>query len=258
MAAPHLYKTEAIVLKRTDFGEADKILTLYTPHLGKLRAIAKGVRRPTSRLGGHVELFTHSRLLIAKGRNLDIVTQSETIHSFIPLREDLLRTTLACYVAELTERLVEERIESYPLFDLLLRTFERVDSGSNPQLAVHFFEIQLLGHLGYRPELHRCSHCQAVVGPSGNFFSPVSGGVLCLDCGRADATARGMTTNAFKMLRLMQSGNYATSARVRLDDTVRREIDSLLRGYVEYVLERELKSAGFLDALRETTASTCA
>jgi len=254
VAAPHLYRTEAIVLRRADFGEADKILTLYTPHLGKLRVIAKGVRRPTSRLGGHVELFTHSAMLVAKGRNLDIVTQSETIHSFIGLREDLVRTAFSCHVAELTERLVEEGIESYPLFELLLRTFERISSGDDPEIATHFFEVQLLGHLGYRPELRHCCHCQVVVGPTGNFFSPVAGGVLCTDCGRADAMGKGLTTNAFKMLRLMQSGTYATAARVRLDESLRREIDSLLKGYVEYVLERKLKSAALLEALRRTAS----
>ncbi|MCL5962077.1 MAG: DNA repair protein RecO [Chloroflexi bacterium] len=243
------------MLKRTDFGEADKILTLYTPHLGKLRAIAKGVRRPTSRLGGNVELFTHSSLLIARGRNLDIVTQSETIHSFIRLRENLHKTSCTCYVAEVMDRLTEERIENYPSFDLLLRTLDRISEGPDPQRATLFFEIQVMAYLGYRPELHRCTRCQVVVGPSTNFFSPVSGGILCLDCGQAEPTARGITTNAFKVLRLFQEGDFTRSARVRLDEPLRRELDSLLRGYVQYILEHELKSASLLDSLQHRSAT---
>ncbi len=86
---PHLYRTEAVVLDRKDFGEADRLLTLYTPGTGKLRAIAKGARRTTSRLSGHIELFTHTELLLAAGRNLDIITQSQLIHSHERLREDL-------------------------------------------------------------------------------------------------------------------------------------------------------------------------
>jgi DNA repair protein RecO (recombination protein O) len=107
MRRERLYRTEAIVIKRSDFFEADRLLTLYTPKLGKIRAIAKGVRKPTSRKSGHVELFTHSQLLIAKGRNLDIVTQAETVHAFRSLREDLLRTTYAFYGAELLDLFVE-------------------------------------------------------------------------------------------------------------------------------------------------------
>ena len=94
-----LYRTEAIILRRQDFGEADRLLTLYTPGLGKRRVLAKGVRKPTSRKAGHVELFTHSRLLIAKGKSLDIVTQAETTNSFLQVWGELARVSCADYVA---------------------------------------------------------------------------------------------------------------------------------------------------------------
>ncbi len=103
-----LYRTPAIILKRQDFGEADRILTLFTPERGKLRVIAKGARKITSRKGGHIELFTYSNLLIAKGRNFDIVTQAETIQSFRKLREDLSRITYAYYIAELVDLFTQE------------------------------------------------------------------------------------------------------------------------------------------------------
>lgn len=250
MAASHLYRTEAIVLKRSDFGEADRIITLYTPHLGKVRAIAKGVRRPKSRLGGHVELFIHSKMLIAKGRNLDIITQSENINSFIRLREDLHRTSYAYYVGELLDQFTEDRLENYPAYELLLKTFERIADGRDPELAARHFEIQFLGYVGYRPQLHTCVRCNTVVGPTSNFFSSAAGGVLCLNCGQGDALARGLTVNGFKMLRLLQSGDYATASRVRLDPALRRELQSTMRNYIEFILERQLKSTGFLDLLR--------
>src|SRR5919112_1559720 len=103
----HVYRTEAVVLRRTDYSEADRILTLYTPRFGKRRAIAKGVRKTTSRLAGHVELFTRVELLLAEGRNLDIVTQAEIVAPYRALREDLGRISYAYYDAVLDLRLSE-------------------------------------------------------------------------------------------------------------------------------------------------------
>ncbi len=99
MTAPRVYQTEAIIIKRTKLGEADRILTLYTPQLGKLKAVAKGTRRPQSKLGGHVELLTHSRLMLARGRNLDIITQAQTINNFLPIKDNLERISFALYIA---------------------------------------------------------------------------------------------------------------------------------------------------------------
>jgi len=250
VARPRLYRTEAVVLKRTDFGEADKIITLYTPHLGKLRAVAKGVRRPTSKLGGHVELFTHSQMLLAKGRQLDIVTQSETIHSYRPLREDLTRIALACYAAEMLDKLMEDGVESYPVFELLLHTLERLATAADPELALRLYEVMLLGFVGFRPELHHCLNCRALLVPAGNFFSAVEGGVLCPQCGRSAPNARPLSTNAFKLLRLFQRGDYALVSRLRVSDALRQEVGGALKEYTQYTVERELKSSAILGSLR--------
>ncbi|MBI3915321.1 MAG: DNA repair protein RecO, partial [Chloroflexi bacterium] len=105
-----LYRVQAIILKRTDMGEADRLLTLYTRDHGKLRAMAKGARKPASRKSGHVELFMHSELLLARGRNLDIVTQAETRHAFLPLQSDLHRLGYAYYFAELLDQFTEDQV----------------------------------------------------------------------------------------------------------------------------------------------------
>ncbi|MBI2940447.1 MAG: DNA repair protein RecO [Chloroflexi bacterium] len=254
MTQPHLYRTEAVVLRHLDYGEADRILTLYTPQHGKVRAIAKGVRRPTSRLGGHLELATHAHLLIAHGRNLGIITQAETVHAFLGLREDLLRTSLACAVAELLDRLTPEESPSPPIFDLLIHTLDRLATTRQPELAARFFEVQLLGLSGYRPELHECLSCRTALGPSGNTFSAAAGGVLCPLCGRHQADGRALTTNAFKVLRLLQSGDYPTVSRLRLDETLAREVELTFRSYILYVAEANLRSAAFVDAVRARSA----
>lgn len=250
MPSPHVARVDAVVLRRSDFGEADRIVTLYTREVGKLRAVAKGVRRTTSRLGGHLELFTRSRALLAKGRDLDIVTQAETIQSYIGLRDDLWRAAFACYVAELVDRFTLDRSPDPVVYDLLVTTLGRIAESQSPELAVRFYEVQLLGFLGYRPQLHRCVRCEELLGPTANFFSAPAGGVLCLACGQLDPAARGLTTNAFKVLRLLQSGDYATTARLRMDEPLRRELEQALKGYSEYVLERQVRSAEYMSALR--------
>src|SRR5437764_13336849 len=131
MSQLHVFRTEALVLRRHDFGEADRVLTLYSPWRGKFRAIAKGVRRPKSRLGGHVELFTHVNVLAAQGRNLDIVTQAETVRPFGRIRDDLWKISYACYVAELVDRFTEEHLENQPVFDLLLHAFTYLDESES-------------------------------------------------------------------------------------------------------------------------------
>lgn len=250
MRTPRLYRVHGIILSRIDFGEADRVITLYTAEAGKVRAVAKGVRKTTSRLAGHLELFVEAQLQIARGRNLDVITQSVTQNAFRTLREDLWRTTYACVAAELTDRFTVEGVTIAPLFDLLRLTLERLDADRDPELAIRLFEVQALGLLGYRPELQQCVNCRTALTPTGNFFAAIAGGVLCFDCGRADATSRALTTNAFKLLRLMQAGDYATLTRVRIGEPLRRELEAITRGHIAYLLERELKSTDVLSHIR--------
>jgi len=250
-----LYRTEAIVLRRTDFGETDRLVTVYTPALGKLRVLAKGIRRPVSKMAGHLELFTHSQLLLARGRNLDLITQCETVDSFLPLREDLVRTTYAHYVAELVDRLTPERLENQPIYGLLLATLARLAAESQADMAVRFFELQLLEHLGYRPHLQRCAGCSRELEPLSNYFAGAAGGALCPACGGREPAARSLSVNALKVLRLLQAGNFATAARLRLEEPLRRELEMHLRAALQHLLEREIRSVSFLNRLRaETTA----
>lgn len=250
MDRERLYRTEAIVLKRSDFFEADRLLTIYTPTLGKIRVLAKGVRKPTSRKSGHVELFTHSRFLIAKGRNLDIVTQAETINPFLPLREDLLRLSYAYYAAELVDRFTEEGVENRPLFDFLLDTLSRIGEASDLSITTRFFELHLLDLLGYRPQLFRCLRCQAEIKPEINFFSNEEGGVLCPNCGRGEPRAKAISVGALKVLRFLQKGDYAHCRRLKVSQESGQEMEMVMHRYITHLLERDLKSIQFLDTLR--------
>ncbi|MFC1967788.1 DNA repair protein RecO [Chloroflexota bacterium] len=250
MTRPRVYKTEAVVFKRTRFGEADGILTLYTPYLGKFQAVAKGVNRPGSKLGGHVEILNHSMLMLAQGRNLDIITQSQTLNGFLPLRSDLWRTSCALYVAELTDCFTAEHISDPPIFELLLDTLHRLCQAKDDGLVLRYFELHLLDHLGYRPQLHQCPGCHCQLEPVTNSFSPSAGGVLCPNCSSSEAATRPLSTNALKVLRLFQRSEYANASQVRVNRELSSELERLMREYIRYLLEREMKSNRWLDRLR--------
>jgi DNA repair protein RecO (recombination protein O) len=250
MPPPRVYKTEAIVLRQRKLGEADKIITLYTPNYGKLDAVAKGVRRPKSRLAGHLEVLTYTSAMLAQGRNLDVVTQAQAVEVFVSLREDLHRLSRALYTAELVDRFSPEGAESYHIFQLLLATLRRLAEGAAADVVVRYFEMQLLHLAGFQPQLHRCLGCQRPLTPVPNCFSPAAGGVLCSSCGSGAMSSRPLSVSALKVLRLLQSGGFGDVLRVRIGPTLAQEIEFHLRAYLIHVLERDVRSAAFIDRLR--------
>jgi DNA repair protein RecO (recombination protein O) len=250
MPPPRVYKTEAIVLRQRKLGEADKIVTLYTPNYGKLEAVGKGVRRPKSRLAGHLEVLTYTSVMLAQGRNLDVVTQAQAIEVFAPLRDDLERLSRALYAAELVDRFSPEGAESYHIFQLLLTTLRRLAGDAGGDIALRHFEMQLLDLTGFRPQLQRCLGCQRSLTPVPNYFSPAAGGVLCPSCGSGAISSRPLSVNAVKVLRVLQGGSFGDILRVRIGPPLAREIEFHLRAYVIHVLERDVRSAAFIDRLR--------
>jgi DNA repair protein RecO (recombination protein O) len=245
-----LQRNEAIVLKRRDYGEADRILTLYTRERGKVGAIAKGVRRITSRLGGHVELFTHGSLLLAKGRNLDILTQAETLQPFRGLRDDLLRTTYAYHTAELVDRFCEEGIASEAIFELLRDCLDALCDAEDPALIVRHFELRLLGLLGYRPQFFQCVRCDEALEPHGNHFDPDAGGVLCPRCARGADGTLPLHEGVFRVLRFLQTRSLDTARQISLQNGTRADLERIMHAYIRHILERDLRSVEFLERLR--------
>ena len=253
MPQPRVYKTVALVLRQRKLGDADKILTLYTTSNGKLEAVVNGVRKTRSRMAGHVEPLTQATFMLAKGKSLDIVTQVETMESFQQIREDLERLSRALYCAELLDRFTEPHEENFGLYRLLLATLRRI--GVAPVGAidtpVRFFEMSLLDALGYRPELEECVTCRRALQPATNYWSAAAGGVLCSDCRMAEeATARPLSPNGVKLLRLLLHGRFEDVARISIDPALADELERALREYVRWVLERDVRSAGFIDTVR--------
>lgn len=244
-----VYRAEALILRRSDFSEADRLLLLATP-AGKRRVIAKGVRKTTSKLAGHIELFTHASLLLAVGRNLDIITQSQAVSAHSTLRTDLQRLSCAYYAAELYDRFTQEEEENRPLFSLLIECFGALDRTANPDLVLRAYELRLLHLAGYRPHLHHCAVCGEQLTEDAERFSPTLGGVLCPRDQGGDRFALSMSGATFRLLRYLQSQPLAAIEALRLSSPVRGEVERLLRAYLRQLLERDLKSVAFLDDVK--------
>jgi len=245
-----IYRTEAVILRRSDFGEADRLLTVYTPYLGKVRLLAKGIRKPSSRKAGHLELFTRTQLLIARGRNLDIITQAETLDSYQALRQDLWRMSHAYYVAELVDSFAAEHAENRALYALLCDVLNWICDSTDLALTMRFFELHLFDLVGYRPQLFHCPRCGSQLEPVVNFFSSDDGGVLCPRCGEGRPKARAISLQAFKVLRYLLTHDYAQCVHLRLRQATHSEVEGVLRDYLMHILERRPKSVEFLNTLR--------
>lgn len=240
-------RAEAVVLRHSDFGEADRLLTLYTREHGKVRAIAKGARKIASRKAGHLEPFTRVKLQLARGRDLFIVTQAETIDAYPSLREDLTLTGYAAYVLELLDRFVPDEEAAVPsLFRLLTETLSRLASESIPWLTVRSYEMRLLDFLGFRPQLFECANCKNEIQAEDQFFSAALGGAVCPRCGQGLPGLWSISQEALKYLRHFQRSEYRTATRARPDEATQKEIETLMQGYFQYLLERELNTPGFI------------
>jgi DNA repair protein RecO (recombination protein O) len=255
-----LYKTEAIVLRSMDLGEADRVLTVLTPRLGKLRIIAKGIRRPRSRLSGGLEPMSDVQLVLAIGRTFDVVTSTALEDPHLGLRNDLHSTAAAWYVVELVDRFCEGAADSHGAFVLLAQALSALDAPADVvarNLVARWFELHLLDAMGFRPELNRCLECGGAIEPDGNAFSPVAGGVVCPQCRHAALGARPIGADALKVLRHLQRSVLVDVLGLRLPGPIHREVERLLHATVTAVLERELRSRDFFEevAAREQSAA---
>ncbi|MDQ3690113.1 MAG: DNA repair protein RecO [Chloroflexota bacterium] len=256
---PRVYKTEGIVLRSMNLGEADRVLTILTPRLGKLRVIAKGVRRTRSRIGGALEPFSDVQLVMAVGRTFDVVTSSSLEDPHLGLRNDLHSTAAAWYAVELTDRFCEGSADSHEAFRLLAQALSALDAPPDQvtrETVVRWFELALLAAMGFRPELARCLECGAQIEPNDNAYSPVGGGIVCPQCSHSAHGVRTISADALKVLRHLQRSALVGVLRLRLTPVVHREVERLMHATVSAVLERELRSRHFFSevAAREAAA----
>ena len=234
-----------------DLGETDRVLRLLTREAGRLSAIAKGARKPTSRFAGATEPFTLSHMLLATGKTFQIVSQCEVEHAFPTLRQDLERIARAAYLAELVERLTDEHEPLPELFDLFteaLRILEATASGMD--YVVHMFELQLLSERGYQPEVLHCVQCGLSATGAGLGFSPSLGGALCRRHRHEAPDAVPIRADTLQYMAKMLSQPPAAALHAELPVEALQDMARSLRAYIAWHTEPGLRTAEFLEMLR--------
>lgn len=247
MTRERTYQIEAVILRRRNWGEADRILTLFTAHRGKIRARAVGVRKPGSRKAGHLELYQRANLYLARGRDLDIITQAETVDAFGALREDLVRSAAASYLAELLDRLSAEEVENPAAYRLLHQSLRALCREPGPQLILRTYEIKLLESMGYRPELTQCTVGREDIRPEDQFFSPARGGVVCPQCAPKAEQAFPISVAALRVLRHLQRIPAEEGFAIRVSEPTLEEIRQVMLQTIQYIIETPMRSRRYLE-----------
>lgn len=246
------YRLTGLVIRRRDQGEADRIVTLITPTQGKVVLLAKGARKITSRKAGHLELFTHVRVQVAKARTWDIITQAETLHAYPRIRESLRRTGHAYYVAELLGHFAPEGEADHPLFDLALETFAYLNSSDNLLIVSRWFEAHILRITGFQPQLYVCPLCgEPLRVDVTNYWVPAEGGALCPTCGATRRGARALPPRVLKVMRFLHTSTFERARSLPLRPDLLLELEEFMYAYLHHVLERDLRSLKFIRRLRQ-------
>ncbi|TMB89195.1 MAG: DNA repair protein RecO [Chloroflexi bacterium] len=244
------YTDEGIVLRRIDYGESDRILTVLTREHGKIGVIARGARRPQSRLAARTDLFVRSRMQLAKGRGeLDVLTQAEPLAA-PAMAHDARRAACAALCAELTDRVLENHhadAEIYTLVAAALRAC--ADPARDPRAAIVWFARRMIDRLGYAPQLHECASCERTLPAQPAGFSVTAGGLLCAGCAVHDPGAIECSVRVIKVLRTAASGDADLWARLRLDAATLAVLELIVERELEQHLDRRLRSFDVLRAI---------
>ena len=247
MPRSRTYTTTGIVLRQYPLGEADRIVVILTPDHGKVRAVAKGVRRPRGKLRGHLDLTNVVDFSASYGRNLDVVTEAMIQDDHPATRADLARLSQAMYVCELADLFTEERSPSRRLYNLATTTLSALDDAPDLWLLIRWFEQRMLDVTGFRPQLELCVECGDELLPADHVLDLGAGGVLCPKCrslgyGRKVAVSQ----SAMRVLRHLRRSRDADSIGTpKLPERVRDEVERIQSRYISAIVERDIRSAEF-------------
>lgn len=246
-----LYKTEGIVLKSMEYEEADKIVTIYTKNYGKITAIAKGVRKTKSKFGSSLEILTHSNFLIYKGRNIDIVSQTEILESFFSTSKEVIKFAFAVNCVEVVNRLTEEQEINIGLFNLLKEVLHYLKGSNDPKLLTLSFKWQTISILGYRPSLDHCCRCnKSAEDQKEMYFNIKEGGLVCNNCIAKDKEGCVKVSLYFnKLVRKILITPLSTISSATIPDKKMKELEKITDLYITYHSEKSFKTDRFLKTL---------
>jgi DNA repair protein RecO (recombination protein O) len=228
------YKTSAIVLKLRDLSEKDRIVTFLSPTLGRFDAVVKGAKKITGKSMGKIEPLNYVQMLLAKGKNLDIVTQTHLISGFPYIRQDLARTTSSIYMLDMILRNIAEDDKEIRVFKLLKNCLYLIENGVYPSLVNRAFDMKLITLLGYQPVLEKCALCRT----EGDYklVNYEHGGTVCKKCSLSDNDSHSMviSSEALSLLKILKTSDVSRILKIKVPGQVLRELQILLNKYVSY------------------------
>jgi DNA repair protein RecO (recombination protein O) len=248
-----LYKIEGVVLRRRNLGEADRIVTLLSRDRGKVTAVARGARRPRSRLGGRLEPSVRVRALLAEGRSLDIISQVDVIDAHRKLRDDIGRLGAAAIMLEMADRAIEDTEPHPDVYSLLLEALALVRSGTSDVAGV-WFAVRLMGLTGHQPAVDRCAVCGSKI-RGGAMWSAILGGVVDAACKVRDPRAVPISSGAIALLRFLVAAPHAAVRNMSPSPAPRLELAEHLRRFAEAVWEVRLRAPDVVGQVARRLAS---
>ncbi len=247
-----LFSTEGIVLKSIKLNEADKIVTVFSNEYGKIRGIAKGVRKTKSQFGSSLESLSITKLLIYKGGSINIINQTEIINSFFSQTRNLFQYGLAIKCAEIVDRLSVEEDPNRELYDLFKKLLLLLKDEQNPILLVESFMWKLFSILGYKPELRKCVHCNNIPCKEKSVIFDISkGGISCIKCNSKTSFYRiEIALFYLKILQRMLIADLEVIHNKKIDQSILSELTKITEIYLSYHFEIDNKSRHFLNRLK--------
>ena len=247
-----LYKTPAVILHTTPYGESDLIVTLYTLDFGKVKGIAKGAKRSRKRFANRLEIGSYVSVTYFEKESAGLVrlSNSDLIQPFSGLREDIHKLAWASYFIELVNEMTAEKIENKPVFRLLIAFLALVDKGILKEEIQRIFEMRFLSYLGYRPQLDHCTRCQKNASGEKFFFSPREGAVVCHSCAANVPGLIPVSLGTVKTLLLAQTLPLDKVGRISFSPQSLKESQALLSSFLRQYLGKELKSKKFMEQIK--------
>ncbi|KKB33378.1 DNA repair protein RecO [Bacillus thermotolerans] len=242
-------KVEGIVIRTTNYGETNKIITIFTHEKGKLACMARGANKPNSRLSAITQPFTHGQFLIQIGSGLGTLQQGEMLSSMRYIREDLMVTAYAAYMAELLDKSTEEKQPNPYLFELFRQSLDYLNEGYDAEVLTYIFEMKMLQVIGLRPELSSCANCGS---QEGRFaFSVRENGLLCHRCVHIDPYHFPLSPAAVKLLRLFYFFDLSRLGSINVKPQTKKELRTAISLYYDEYSGLYLKSRKFLSQMEE-------
>ncbi|WP_047986319.1 DNA repair protein RecO [Ornithinibacillus californiensis] len=239
-----LEKIDGIIIKTKDYGETHKIVTIFSKKIGKFSAIARGAKKPKSRMAAVTQPFIYGQFFVYINKGLSTIQQGEILDSFRNIREDIIKTAHAAYLVELTDKLLDENVPNMEVYTQLFKTMEWINENDDVDIPVMMYEMKLFRTGGFAPTVHQCTNCGEKGAPFS--FSIVEGGLLCQKCQHIDPDSIELPNAVVKLLFLFSSVGLERVGNVSVKDENRLLLRGLIDAYYERYGGYYLKSQKFL------------